>query len=181
MALVAFNSIVDGFSGKFGNDIVFKTMRGKTFACTPARKPDKKKESAAQRETRTRFQQASEWAQMILIDPDKKAYYRQRAKALRLPNAYTAALTDYMRTARLLQMRDAGDTVVYKVSKKDFALQRVTITAHDDAGSNEINAQSKLTASGCIFKLTRQQRRNGVHLEVTDAAGRITTWRIFDS
>ena len=48
-------------------------MRGKTFVATPARKPDKRKESTAQRGTRVTFWQATEWAQYILLDPEKKA------------------------------------------------------------------------------------------------------------
>jgi hypothetical protein len=40
------------------------------------------------------------WAHEVLCDPDKKKYYEQRAKALKLPNAYTAAIRDYMRNVK---------------------------------------------------------------------------------
>ena len=79
-----------------GHDLVFKTFRGKTFVFAPARKPDKRKETAAQRATRATFQQATRWAKTILLNPEKKNYYQERAKTLNLPNAYTAAITDYM-------------------------------------------------------------------------------------
>ena len=97
MAIVKNNAIASSFRGSFGNDLVFRHVRGKTFVMAPARKPDKKKESEAQRNTRSNFREAAQWAQHILLDPEKKAYYRQRARKLKLPNAYTAAITDFMR------------------------------------------------------------------------------------
>src|SRR6187402_3572807 len=101
MATVANNNLVDGLSGRLGSSLVFRTLRGKTFVTTPARKPDKRKESIAQRGTHISFREATQWAQRILLDPERKAYYSKRAKALKLPNAYTAALTDYMRKPKL--------------------------------------------------------------------------------
>ena len=106
MATTTANALIKGFRGKFGNDVVFRTMRGKTFVSPPARKPVKKKESEAQRNTRVTFQEATQWAQEILLDLEKKVYYRQRAKALKLPNAYTAAITDYMRKPKVVKMQN---------------------------------------------------------------------------
>ncbi|MEO7988992.1 MAG: hypothetical protein ABI663_05585 [Chryseolinea sp.] len=54
MATVTNNVLIDGFSGKFGGSLMFRTMRGKTFVSPLPRKPSKKKESEAQRNTRTR-------------------------------------------------------------------------------------------------------------------------------
>src|SRR5690606_38898719 len=110
MARITCNDLVDGLSGKLGDSLVFRTIRGKTFVSTPARKPNKKKESKAQRNTRTRFREASQWAQFILFYPEQKAYYRKRAKALKLPNAYTAAITDYMRKPKVEKVRER-DTI----------------------------------------------------------------------
>src|SRR6218665_3230742 len=105
MASITSNIITTGLRGRLGDALVFKTMHGKTFVSTPARLPDRRKESVAQRSTRVNFQQASQWAQLILLNPERKAYYRQRAKALKLPNAYTAALTDYMRKVNIATTR----------------------------------------------------------------------------
>lgn len=121
------NVITSGLRGRLGDSLVFKTVRGKTFVSTPARLRGKQKESTAQRGTRTNFQQASQWAQLILLDPERKMYYRQRAKALKLPNAYTAALTDYMRKVKIAATRNA-DTVTYAITKPGFTLQQVSVT-----------------------------------------------------
>src|SRR4051812_45348700 len=133
MAIIASNGLVNGFRGKLGDSLVFKTMRGKTFVNTPARKPSKKKESVAQRGTRVTFKQASEWAQVILLDPQQKAYYQQRAKKLKLPNAYTAALTDYMRKPIVKKSVSYDNSVICMVGKKDFALNAVTVTLYNAA------------------------------------------------
>jgi hypothetical protein len=135
MAIVTNNDVVKGFRGKFGNDIVFRTMRGKTFANPPASKPDKKRESAAQRNTRINFREAAEWAQLILLDPEKKAYYKQRAKVLKLPNAYTAAITDYMRKPKVKKTQHR-DTITYSVSKPGFVLECVKAMANDTTSTS---------------------------------------------
>src|SRR5918995_4808093 len=121
MATVVNNDLVRGFRGKFGNDVVFKTMRGKTFASPPARRPVKKKESEAQRNTRSTFRKAAEWAQITLLNPEKKTYYQQRAKALKLPNAYTAAITDYMRKPKVVKTQERN-TVTYHITKPGFRI-----------------------------------------------------------
>lgn len=124
MATVSNNIILKGFRGRLGDMLVFKTMRGKTHVSMPARKPDKKKESAAQRNTRVTFRQATEWAHRILLDPEQKAYYQKRAKAMKLPNAYTAAITDYMRKPNISKTQH-GETITYRIAKRDFKLKGV--------------------------------------------------------
>ncbi|RAV99373.1 hypothetical protein [Pseudochryseolinea flava] len=96
MATVSTACFIEGLHGKIGNKMVFRTMRGKTFVSHAPRKT-KKIQSEAQRQTRHTFKEASAWARHILTDPERKAYYKQRAEALKLPNAYTAAVTDFMR------------------------------------------------------------------------------------
>lgn len=132
MATVANNDVVEGFSGKFGNDLVFRTMRGKTFVSPPPRKTNKKKESEAQRNTRVNFRNAADWAQITLLNPERKAYYQQRAKALKLPNAYTAAVTDYMRKAKIVKSQHR-DTITYRIYKPGFTIQEVKATCNDSS------------------------------------------------
>ena len=128
MATVTPNGLINGFRGKFGNSLVFKTIRGKTFLSPIARKPSKKKETEAQRATRVTFKEAARWAKSTLLDPQKKEYYRKRAKVLKLPNAYTAALTDYMRKPTLVTT-PGRDTITWSVSKRGFALQQVSVVS----------------------------------------------------
>ena len=111
MAIVANNDLTRGLRGRIGKWLVFRVVRGKTIASRAPRKPDPRKQSAAQRLTRNTFREASAWAVRILRDPDKKQYYADVAKAEALPNAYTAAVREYMREVAAKRMEDQLDPV----------------------------------------------------------------------
>jgi hypothetical protein len=121
MAIVTNNPLVNGFSGMLGQTLVFKSLRGQTIVTSKPRPT--KTQSDQQRQNRSKFRQATMWAQATLRDPQKKAYYQQKAKKLHLPNAYTAAITDYMRRPQLKVIGRREQTTTYVVRKKDFALQ----------------------------------------------------------
>lgn len=124
MATVRNNDLIEGLSGKFGRSLVFRTMRDKTFISAVGRKPDKGNESVAQRSTRVNFKNATAWARKVLRDPEKKVYYQQRAKALKLPNAYTAAITDYMRKPKVTKTKDHA-AITYRITKPGFRIKEV--------------------------------------------------------
>ena len=139
MAIVTNNPLVNGFRGAFGKSLVFKQINGKTFASAFPRKPDKRNESEAQKNTRVTFRKASEWAQITLLDPQKKAYYQERARELKLPNAYTAAITDYMRKPKVVKK----DTIKYTVSKPGFLLRDVQVTVDKSEEAPSVNVVVK--------------------------------------
>lgn len=94
MAIVKCNPILNGFHGCIGN-LVFRQMYGRTVVSS---KPSfSRKQTEKQRKGRNKFKYASSWAKHILVDPEKKVYYNFQAKERNLPNAYTAAIQDYMR------------------------------------------------------------------------------------
>jgi len=94
MARVATNPLLNGLSGRLGKSLVFKMLRGKIIVASRPSPPTK--ESAQQRRNRNKFKQASAWAKAELLNTMTKEYYTMRAKKLKLPNAYTAAIKDYM-------------------------------------------------------------------------------------
>lgn len=99
MAKVFDNILISGLRGKVGKQLVFRVVNGVTIASHAPAKPDRKKETEAQRKTRTTFRAASHWAKAQLLNPEKKRYYIQLAKTWNLTNAYTAAVKDYMLNA----------------------------------------------------------------------------------
>jgi hypothetical protein len=149
MAQVKLNKIIEGFSGRVG-EIVFRTYRGKTYFGQRPSKPQK--ESEGQRNTRTKFKLATEYAKLMMKDLERKAYYTKKAKKLALPNAYTAAITDYMRKPEIRRIDASkyngkpGDHITILASKKDFKIDRVSVivTSQDDVlleqGSAEYSA-----------------------------------------
>jgi hypothetical protein len=130
MGIVHINTFTKGFSGSVGN-IVFRQLRGKTVFSGKPRK--QKKQSEQQRENRSRFKAAAYWAKAQMRDPDRKAYYLRKAKKLKLPNAYTAAVSDYMRKGEIKEIDTrhykgkAGDVIKLKIQKRDFAINNVDV------------------------------------------------------
>lgn len=97
MATLGSTSIIHGISGSMGG-LLFRQMNGKTIVSVKSSAP--RKQSEMQRQNRDKFRRASFWAKHILSTyPEKKSYYQNIANKLNLPNAYTAAICEYMRKA----------------------------------------------------------------------------------
>jgi hypothetical protein len=129
MAIVSTNPLVNGLSGMLGRTLVFKTLYGKTIVASRPRPP--KTQSESQKANRNKFRDASRWARAELYNPARKAYYQKKARQLNLPNAYTAAITDYMRKPVVTKVTTKTDNPTYTVRKKDFALKQVTAQRND--------------------------------------------------
>ena len=155
---------------RVANNVLMNGMRGKTFASVCARKPDRRKESAAQQNTRVTFRQATEWAQMILLDAEQKAYYQQRAKKLKLPNAYTAAITDYMRKPKVIKTQDRN-RMIYTVSKPGFVLKQVRLTCSEPTVTPTITIHQR-NDRWMIHYTTNINSAASFILMITDSMGR---------
>jgi hypothetical protein len=137
MATIRSNVLASTFSGSIGH-IVFRQLRGKAVISNKPARSDK--QSALQRENRLRFKSAAAWARAQMLDENKKEYYWRMAKKLKLPNAYTAAVSDYMRKGEIKEIDTreykgkAGDVIKLKVGKKDFIVRHVDVVLQDAAG-----------------------------------------------
>lgn len=129
MAFVDTNPLVNGLSGMLGRTLVFKNYYGKTIVASRPRPP--KAQSESQKANRSKFRDASRWARAVLHDAKQKAYYQKKAKQLNLPNAYTAAITDFMRKPVVSKVITKTDKPTYSVRKKDFSLKQVTAQLKD--------------------------------------------------
>jgi hypothetical protein len=132
------NILTKGLSGMVGKQIVFRTWNGKTFISVAPKKP--KKQSPIQKENRTKFKRATVYAKSMMKDPIKKAEYKEIARKLQLPNAYTAAITDYMRNPQIEELDIANysgkaeEEIKVTVSKKGFEIQEVEVIVVDKNG-----------------------------------------------
>ncbi len=131
MAIVKDNPLVKGLSGMLGRTVVFKNLRGKTILANyPA---PVKKRSERQRNNSLRFKEATMYAKRMMLDPERKEYYWKKARKLKLPNAYTAAITDYMRkpVVTKVDLRPSvgeGQTqIAVEAIKKDFELKNMEL------------------------------------------------------
>lgn len=130
MARLVLNDLVEGFSGTIGK-IVFKQYYGKTYIARKAAKPTKQSEQ--QRNNRLKFKMATEYARKMMNDDAMKSYYKKMATQLELPNAYTAAITDYMRKPKITHIDTTkyspkpGGRIHIIAGKKDFSLASVNV------------------------------------------------------
>jgi hypothetical protein len=137
MATLRLNAVTRGMSGSIGN-LMFRQTYGRTIVSGKPRQS--KKQSEQQRENRFRFKLATRWAKAQMLDAEKKAYYWRKAKKLRLPNAYTAAISDYMRKGEIKEINTkaykgkTGDVIQLKIHKKDFAVRKVDVTLYAPDG-----------------------------------------------
>jgi hypothetical protein len=160
MATVSSNLLTKGFSGSLG-PVVFRQLRGKTII---AGKPDKilKKQSAHQRQNRDRFKAASIWAKQQMLDEERKKYYWHKAKKLKVPNAYTAAVCDYMRKGEVKEVDtrqykgNAGDVIKVMATKKDFAVNKVQVTLYNAEGVEIESGMAVKKAHGMFFFKTTE-------------------------
>ena len=177
MATVRTNPIVSGLSGMLGQTIGFKNLRGKTIMANRPSPPQKQSEQ--QKTNRSKFRDASRWAHLILRDPAKKEYYQKKAKKLKLPNAYTAAITDYMRKPKVMTFDNYNNSITCTVSKKNFELKKAELLITMATGDiKETRAVIKDACNEWTFRLSKEELRNGVIIRVTDDAGSIFHLRI---
>lgn len=176
MAIVTTNPLVSGLSGMLGRSLVFKNLGGKTIVASRPRPA--KTESEQQRKNRSKFRLASAWAKTALLDPQKKSYYQQKAKKLKLPNAYTAAIADYMRKPQLKEICRCDHQMTYVVYKKDFELQSGELRLLPDNGTgNEIKLMPNRWGE-LVFTLNDKLLSDGWHLNAQGKAGSQTIIRI---
>jgi hypothetical protein len=176
------NLLTKGLSGMVGKQIVFRTWNGKTFISVAPKKP--KKQSPIQKENRSKFKRATIYAKNMMKDPVKKAEYKEIAKKLQLPNAYTAAITDYMRNPQIeaLDLTSysgrADEEIKVTVSKKGFEIQEVEVIVVDQNGEViEEGKASKGLANEWTYKtsIEIEERETAKFLiRVRDKSGSIT-------
>jgi hypothetical protein len=149
MAIIKNNRMMKGASGMLGDVVVFRQVRGKTVMANRPSKP--RFQSELQRENRVRFRRASVFAKQAMQDPEKKEYYYLKARKLKLPNAYTAALTDYMRKPAVTAIKYKGnhERIAITAGKTGFSLASVTVTM--------VNAQGIAMATRTAVLKDRQK------------------------
>jgi len=154
MAILSSSSPLQGLTGLIGNTM-FRTVNGKTVV-SHYRKPDKRKakrkETELQKLYRARFAEASRYAKEALRDIDTYEYYKRKAKKLGVPNAYTAAITDYMRKGSIEKI-DASKfekkgEVVVRTTRKDLDFTSLTLNVTTRNGDIIIQTIAKRQGNG---------------------------------
>lgn len=140
-------------------DLIFRNYNGKTVVSP---RPVYKNESntPARKQARGHFRDATWFARVAMRDARQKLYYQQKAKQLKLPNAYTAAITDYLRKAKVLASTRSSfspkkGAVVNIIVSKAFKVEKANAILLDKKG--HILSQQDLTVTNAqknAFKYT---------------------------
>ncbi|MGA7193766.1 MAG: hypothetical protein WBW94_09055 [Anaerolineales bacterium] len=130
MARVKTNVIVEGLSGKLGNQLVFRHLRdGQTVVCV---KPDFSKRvlSKDQKAHHARFQAAAAYAHEASIS---QPIYAQLAAGT-MKNAYNLALGDWFHPPVIHSIEKRGGKVLVQASD-DVCVASLRVMMVDDNGS----------------------------------------------
>jgi hypothetical protein len=176
MAYVRENDLTEGLSGRFGQKMVFKQLRGKTIVARRAKPLNT--QSNLQRDNRSKFRMATRYAKTMMQDSERKAYYWKKAKKLKLPNAYTAAIADYLRRPKITGLKAGVDgpavQIKIEVLKKDFAtkLLKVTTLGADGSALEEKEVAGDLRSWKYRF-VTQKDMIKKIIVAVQDMAGNV--------
>jgi hypothetical protein len=94
MGKIKNNVVTKGFSGKFGDDLVFRQVDNQTIFAKRTLTPISS--TARQTEVRNKFTEASLFASGAIENPQASVDYKLMAELQGLKSAYLAAITDYL-------------------------------------------------------------------------------------
>jgi hypothetical protein len=176
MGKIKNNVVTKGFSGKFGDDLVFRQVDNKTVfakrtltASTP---------TAGQTEVRNRFAQATQFASAAVENPQASVEYKLMAEIQGLKSAYIAAVTDYLTDPEIASVYAGsykgmiGDVfnikpkVPYKIISITISIVRTdgTVVESGAAVANELKWKYSATianaqVAGCKLILVARDRQ----------------------
>jgi hypothetical protein len=130
------NPILQKHSGMLGN-LVIRQVNGRTIISTRPKKRDVPTDH--QLKTKARFMLAVDFAKRQMADAGIKAQY-QKAAVRNIPNAYTAALKDFLNkpTVTLVDVKDytgAIGSVIHVKAQDDFEVVSVRVDIYDAANA----------------------------------------------
>ena len=174
MAIGYLNPMLNSLSGMLGKSLVFKTVEGRVIISNRPSAPTKQSEQ--QRANRNKFKHAAAFAKTAMLDPAKKEYYKKKAKQMKLPNAYTAAITDYMRKLTIDVEKDQSGTITVDISKKNFSITKADVVLKSKGKPNTIlRTITPDVYDICMISLSPQELSDEILLEIRDAAGSLFT------
>lgn len=131
MGIVKNNLVTKGFSGKMGDDIVFRQVGDQTqFAKAGRRRASFTDSQVAQQE---RFLSAVMYAKSALLDPATKELYTLMAAKAGLRSAFSAAVTDHLTPPKIASVftgnyKGGVGNTLFIAAVNDFKITEVIVT-----------------------------------------------------
>ena len=142
------NTIIHGVSGKFGEQIVFRQVNGKTLLCQAPKRGGES--SPKQLEQQDKFAKASQYAVNALEDSNLLTDYTLEAKKRKSMSAYNVAVADYLNPPNI----ELVDTSAYTGSVGD----RIKVQAFDDFKVTVVMVQIQAADDSVIEEGTATQQ-----------------------
>lgn len=137
---IATGTITRNLRGAFG-DFLFRNYNGKTVV-SPLPVYKNETNTPARKQARGNFREATYFARTAMRNAKLQAYYAQKAKQLKLPNAYTAAITDYLRKAKVTAFTRSsfspkkGAVININIDKKAFKVNNIKVLLCKENGDS---------------------------------------------
>jgi hypothetical protein len=131
MGSVKENLLTKGFSGRIGDEIVFRQVGNRTMF---AKRPRKRSTlTPGQTAHQQQFQNAVYYAKSALMDPAAKSVYQDMAKEANLRSAYNAAVTDFLKEPKIASVytdnyKGVAGAVLFIAAVDMFKIQSVIVT-----------------------------------------------------
>ena len=173
------NILTEGYSGRIGN-LIFRRWGKKTVISMVPDYSDRKW-SKAQKENRKRFRDAMAYSRKTLADPERRMFYRKRAKGMQ--TVWNVAVADYMKKPEIREVDlskyrgKKGDTIRVK-AHDNYSVAAVIVTILNAQGFElESGLAVNSLREGCwIYKVMApipEWEKGRIVVRVTDSPGNI--------
>jgi hypothetical protein len=157
MGKIKNNVVTKGFSGKFGEDITFRQVDGKTVFAK--RTLTSVAPSERQTQVRNKFAEASQYAAAAIANPQVGQDYKIMAELQGLKSAYVAALTDFLSqpeigglhtrayTGKVGDMFTMTSKILYKITEIKVTVLRADGTVLESGKAEAIELKWRYVAT----------------------------------
>jgi signal peptidase I len=132
------NPIMKGMSGKLGDVVVYRRVRGEVVVSNTPKKRSGVL-TPSQEATKSRFLRAVKYAKRQMEDPASKAYYQPGPNS-KITSAYSAAVADYLKKPEVHEINTSryggaiGEEILVKASD-NFQLTNVHVAIFAAGGN----------------------------------------------
>ena len=160
MANTHLNALTKKYSGKFGDQFVFRNVNGRSIL---AALPDRKNTPASEAQllVRRKFANAARYAKQILLNPDMLIAYMAKANS-NGQSAHIVAMTDYLRPPWIEEIDLSGyngnaGEVIRVMAGDDFKVVEVSVRIIDAATTEAEFGLCQLDSQGIWWEYTTTQ------------------------
>lgn len=160
MTKIIDNLVTEGFSGKMGRQLVFRNVKGQTFAARRPKSRQKRKKTETQLGLEMRFRKAVLYAKSILTDETIKAEYAEKAmNSPKKVSAYNLAMADYLNAPEI--------SIIDLSNYAGNSGEMITVTAIDDFKVKSVSVEIVQSDDTPVEKGDAVQSLNGLEWEYT--------------